>query len=222
MNQALPSGRLYRILIADDCPIFRIGLRTLLSSEPGIEVCGEATNGREILDLLNRANHDLIIMDVNMPQVDGPEVIRLIRQTHPQTRIVGLTTHTTDDFIRRALHAGVNAYILKSDPESELVSAIVHLRRNEVFLTSEVWQSITKKFVRNPTGTNYPNDRLTEREVVILTLLAKGSSNKEVAYKIHVSTRTVEAHRHHIMHKMAFSSLSDLVRFAVRNHLVEP
>lgn len=222
MNQALPSGRLYRILIADDCPIFRRGLRGLLGSQVGIEVCGEATNGGEILDLLNSAKPDLIIMDVNMPHVDVSEVIRSIHQTHPETKVVGLTTRTAEDFIRLALRAGVNAYILKSDAESELVSAIAHLRRQGVFFTSKVWKSITEEFVRSSKRTNRFDLGLTEREVEIVALLANGNSNKEVAYKLHISTRTVEAHRNRIKHKKAFSGLSDFIRFAIRNNLVEP
>jgi two-component system response regulator NreC len=220
VTQAPHSDGVYRVLIADEFPTIRRGLRALLTSQPGIEVCGEASNGIELVDMVSRKKPKLVIMGLTMPQLDEVEGIALLRNACQETKILVFTMHCTEDFIRGALAAGAHAYVLKSDPESELLSAVAHLRQNRVFYTSEILKSLTKHFVAANTH-RMPDDRLTEREVEILCLLASGNSNKEAARKVNLSTRTVEAHRNHIMRKLNFSSTSELIRFAIRKGFIE-
>ena len=212
----------YRVLIADELPVVRRGLCGFLHSRPELETCGEASNGPELWELLRETKPDLIIMGLTMHQTDGVEEgIRSVGNACPGIRILVFTMNTTEDFIRRALDAGAHGYVLKSDPESEMLSAIEHLMHKRVFYTSEVLKSMTRSFVASK-SLGIPHHELTEREIEVVALLANGNSNKEAAAKMNLSIRTVEAHRNHVMNKLKFSSFSDLVRFAIRHGIVQP
>jgi DNA-binding NarL/FixJ family response regulator len=211
----------YRILIADELPVVRRGLCGFLHSRPELEICGEASNGPELLELLREKKPDLIIMGLTMHQTDEPGGIRSVGNACPGIRILVFTTNTTEGFMRRALDAGAHGYVLKSDSESELLSAIEHLMHERVFYTSEVLRSVTRSFVASKSP-GMPHHGLTEREIEVVALLTNGDSNKEAAAKMNLSTRTVEAHRKHVMNKLKFSSFSELVRFAIRHGMVQP
>ena len=211
----------YRVLIADELPVVRRGLCGFLNSRPELETCGEASNGPELWELLRETKPDLIIMGLTMHQTDGVEEgIRSVGNACPGIRILVFTMNTTEDFIRRALNAGAHGYVLKSDPETDLLSAIDHLMHNRGFYTSEVLKSMTRSFVASK-SLGMPHHELTEREIEVVALLANGNSNKEAAAKMNLSIRTVEAHRNHVMNKLKFSSFSDLVRFAIRHGIVQ-
>jgi DNA-binding NarL/FixJ family response regulator len=218
----------YRILVADDHAVVRRGLRSLLESQPGLEVCCEAATGTEAVEMAKAGRPDLMVLDLTMPEMNGLDVTRAVREESPSTAVLVLTVHFSEELAREVLRAGALGYVLKSDADSELLAAIDHVRHNQPFFTSKLAASMAQTFVQGPSsGPNGSGDRalsgspLTTREIEVIQLLAEGKSNKEVAIELGVSTRTIESHRNHIMHKMNFASFSELVRFAVRNNLVE-
>jgi DNA-binding NarL/FixJ family response regulator len=218
----------YRVLVADDHAVVRRGLRSLLESQPGIEVCCEAATGPETLQHVKTDKPDLVVLDLTLPEMNGLDVTRALREQSPSTAILVLTMHFSEELAREVLRAGAMGYVLKSDADGELLAAIDHVRHNQPFFTSALAVSMAHTFVHGPDDASgssaerpLPGSPLTNREVEVIQLLAEGKSNKEAALELGVSTRTVESHRNHIMHKMNFRNFSELVRFAVRNNLVE-
>ncbi|HUJ33241.1 MAG TPA: response regulator transcription factor [Candidatus Acidoferrum sp.] len=220
------TAKPYRILIADDHAVARVGIRTVVKTQPGIEVCSEASTGVEAIERVRKDKPDLVILDLTMPEMNGLDVTRVIREEAPETQVLVLSIHFSEELAREVLRSGALGYVLKSDAESELLTAIDHVRHHQPYFTSQLAASMMQTFVQNR-GANgdhadEPCVRLTAREIEVVQALAEGKSNKQVAARLGVSTRTVESHRNHIMHKMNFASFSDLVKFAVRNNLVEP
>ncbi|MGB6977600.1 MAG: response regulator transcription factor, partial [Candidatus Acidiferrales bacterium] len=214
-----PLAKSYRILIVDDHPVVRRGLRSLLANQPGLEVWAEASTGAEAIELVKRGKPDLVILDLTMPEMDGLAASQKIRAEVPETDILVLTMHFADEIARDALRSGARGYILKSDADTELVAAIERIRHHGTFFTAQLADSMAERFLREPGEGEpgpIPGAPLTPRELEIVHYLASGKSNKEVAAMLKVSTRTVESHRNHIMHKMNFTSFSELVRFAIR------
>lgn len=215
------SGRPpYRVIIVDDHMIVRVGLCAILESQDGIEITGEADTAAGGLEDIKRLKPDLAIVDLTLPDANGLDLIPLIRQESPEIAVMVLTMHFTDEVAREVLRAGALAYVLKSDAHTELLVAVDQVRHKQPFFTSRLAMTMAQNFVDGtpPAGTGLP---LTEREIEVITLLAQGKSNKEVAAKLDISTRTIESHRNNIMRKMGFQTYSDLIRFAVRNNLVE-
>lgn len=216
----------YRILLVDDHSIVRRGLRSLLESQSGLEVCGEAANGVEAVEHVIKDRPDLVVLDLTMPEKNGLEVARLIREESPATHVLILTMHFSEEVAREVLRCGARGYILKSDADVELLAAVRHIQQNKPFFTGKLAATMAESFVRDTdeSGDSWGNEEspLSAREMEVVYLLASGKSNKEVAALINVSTRTVESHRNHIMRKMDFHSFSDLIRFAIRNDLIQP
>jgi DNA-binding NarL/FixJ family response regulator len=212
----------YRVLVADDHPVMRRGLRNLLESQPEIEVAWEASNGIEAIQMIKTGRPDLVILDLTMPEVGGLEVLTAGKQESPTTEFLVLSMHFSDELAREVLRCGAIGYVLKSDADSELLAAVDHARHHQPFFTSSLAVSMARNFVdgRNG-GTTGDELRLTQRELKVVQLLASGKSNKEAAADLGVSPRTVESHRSRIMRRLNFRSFSDLVRFAVRERLVE-
>jgi DNA-binding NarL/FixJ family response regulator len=213
----------YRVLVADDHAVVRHGLRAILEAEPDIEICCEAANGAEAIEFVKKEKPDLIVLDLTMPEKNGLEVARFIRQEAPGTAILILSMHFSEEIARELILCGARGYILKSDAHTELLTAVRHLQQHKPYFTSKLAMTMAASFVRD---TPAPTDEeaaspLSARELEVVQLLAAGKSNKEVAAILGVSTRTIESHRNHIMRKMAFGSFSELVRFAIRNKLVE-
>jgi DNA-binding NarL/FixJ family response regulator len=222
---AARTPRTYKILVADDHPIVRRGLRSLLETQPDMEVCAEASDGATAVEIAIKDRPDLVVLDLTMPEKNGLEVTRLIREESPSTEVLILTMHFSEEVAREVLRCGARGYLLKSDADSELLAAVRHIKNNKPFFTGKLASSMAESFVRDTkgSGTNVSDDtQLSNRELEVVQLLASGKSNKEAAALIGVSTRTVESHRNHIMHKMDFGSFSDLVRFAIRNNLIQP
>ncbi|HTZ74723.1 MAG TPA: response regulator transcription factor [Candidatus Aquilonibacter sp.] len=223
------ASKSYRILVADDHAVVRRGLRALLDAQMGLEVCAEASNGAETLEFVAKMRPDMVVLDLTMPEMNGLDVIRSIKQVSPSTAVLVLTMHFSEELAREVLRAGALAYVLKSDADSELLAAIDHVRHNQHFFTGALAATMANTFVNGPSAEEVPptdhrplpGSPLTHREVEVIQLLAEGKSNKEAALELGVSTRTLESHRTHIMHKMDFRSFSELVRFAVRNNLVD-
>jgi DNA-binding NarL/FixJ family response regulator len=221
-------SRAYRVLVADDHVIVRHGLRVLLESQHGIEVCGEVSNGPEDVEFVKKSRPDLVVLDFAMPDMDGLKVTRAIRQASPNTEVLVFTMHFSEELVHAVLAAGALGYVLKSDADSELLAALDHMRHHQPFFTSELAVTMSHNIIdHSGDGTDtagqtvVPVSLLTPREIDVVRLLATGQSNKEAAVALGVSTRTVESHRDHIMRKMNFSSYSELVRFAVRTKLIE-
>jgi DNA-binding NarL/FixJ family response regulator len=219
----------YRILVADDHAVVRRGLRALLDAQTGLEVCAEASNGPETLETVAKLRPDMVVLDLTMPEMNGLDVTRSIKELSPSTAVLVLTMHFSEELAREVLRAGALAYVLKSDADSELLAAIDHVRHNQPFFTGALAATMANTFVNGSSPEEaspsdhrpLPGSPLTHREVEVIQLLGEGKSNKQAALELGVSTRTVESHRTHIMHKMGFRSFSELVRFAVRNNLVD-
>ncbi len=221
----------YRILVVDDHPVVRRGLRALLDSQPGLEVCGEASTGAEAIGHVRKNKPNLVVLDLTLPEMNGLEVTRAVRGESPETDVLVLTMHFSEEIAREVLRSGALGYVLKSDADTELLAAVDHARHHQPFFTSKLALTMAHNFVMGPKESagasggkqdEAPDSTLTPREIEVVRLLAEGNSNKQVASALGVSTRTIESHRNHIMHKMNFASFSDLIRFAVRNNLVSP
>jgi DNA-binding NarL/FixJ family response regulator len=222
----LPKSKPYRILVVDDHPVVRRGIRAILEMQPDIEWI-EASNGSEASEVAKTMKPDLALIDLTMPEMNGLEVTAAIREQVPETEVIVLSMHFSEELAREVLRCGALGYVLKSDADEELLAAVDHARRHQPFFTTRLAMTMAHNFMAGRAGevvldeNGQPTSPLTERETQVVQLLAEGKSNKEVAAALGVSTRTVESHRNHIMHKMNFTSFSDLIKFAVRNNLVE-
>jgi DNA-binding NarL/FixJ family response regulator len=212
--------RPYRILIVDDHAVVRVGLRAILDTQEGIEIVGEADAAAPALEEVRRVKPDLAIVDLTLPDANGIDLIAMIHQESPDTAVMVLTMHFSEEVAREVLKAGAVGYVLKSDAYTDLLVAVDQIRHKQPYFTSRLALTMAQNFV-DGSGAATNVSHLTEREIEVITLLAQGKSNKEVASKLDISTRTIESHRNHIMRKMRFQSYSDLVRFAVKNNLVE-
>jgi DNA-binding NarL/FixJ family response regulator len=228
MSKESAPAKPYRILVADDHAVVRRGVRTLLESQPGIEVCCEASTGVEAIEYVKKNKPDLVLLDLTMPEMNGLEVARLIRDESPETDVLIFTMHFSEDVAREVLRCGARGYVLKSDADVELLAAVRHVQQHKPFFTGRLAMTMVESFVNDQRDDAarsehpIPGCPLTSRELEIVQLLATGKISKEVAASIGISTRTVESHSNHIMKKMNFASFSDLMRFAIRNSLVEP
>jgi DNA-binding NarL/FixJ family response regulator len=214
-----------RILVADDHELVRRGIRGLLRVGRGWTVVGEATNGREALEKANKLKPDVAILDISMPHIDGLQTTRRILEAAPDTKVVILTMHESDQMVRRVLEAGARAYVLKSDLAAHLVKAVKGVSRGEFFLTPKVSEIVLQGFVKavkEATRTERPKTRPTPRELEIIRLLAEGNPNKQIAAKLGITVRTVETHRAKIMLKLGLHSLTELIHWAIRDEIASP
>ena len=212
-----------QILIADDHELVRKGLRTVLESQPGWKVCGEAVNGRQAVNLARQLRPDVIILDVTMPVLNGLEATRQIRKAMPKAEVLILTMHESEQLVGEVLAAGARGYILKADTSRLLVSAIESLAQHQPFFTGKVSEVVLSGYLKPGEVTHGAETflvRLTTREREIVQLLTEGRTNKEVAVALGVSVKTVDAHRANVMHKLSLHSVTDLVRYAIRNQII--
>jgi DNA-binding NarL/FixJ family response regulator len=220
----MDKERKLRILVADDHDIIRRGLRELLASRAGWEVCAEAKTGREAVTFAEQLKPDVVVMDISMPDLNGLEAARKIRKSVPKAEILILTLHFSDQLVREIVEAGVRAYIMKSDADRDLVSAVEALGNHRPFFTARAAEMLLDGFCRPhaaPDPETVVRNRLTSREREIVQLLAEGKSSKEVAVSLGISVKTAETHRANIMRKLELHSVSELVRYAVRNQIIE-
>ncbi len=213
----------FRILVADDHEVVRKGLCALLQAQADWEVCAEAGDGRDAVDKAQQLKPDVVILDIGMPTLNGLEAARQILKTNPQTKVLILTLHDSDQVVREVLNAGARGFLLKSDAARDLVAAVEALRRDKTYFTSKVAAMVLEGYLKGGTGNTIPSpgrNRLTPREREIVQLLAEGKSTKEVAVALGLSVKTAETHRSNIMRKLQLHSVSDLVLYAVRNNIV--
>jgi DNA-binding NarL/FixJ family response regulator len=213
-----------RILVADDHDIIRRGLKQLLTAHPGWEVCGEAKTGREAVTITEQLKPDIVVLDISMPDLNGLEAARQIMKTSPKTAVLILTVHFTDQLVRDVIESGARGYILKSDADKDLVSAVEAISNRRTYFTREVSEVLLDKISRAdvvPDPNLVMRNRLTSREREIVQLLAEGKSSKEVAVALGISVKTAETHRANIMRKLELHSVSELVLYAIRNQIIE-
>ena len=214
-----------RILIADDHEIVRRGLRALLEDKGEWEVVAEAVSGREALEKAKQTLPTVAIIDVGMPELNGLETTRQLLKMLPQTEVLILTMHENEQIVREVLDAGARGYVLKSDAGRDLVTAVEALCQHRTFFSSKISELLLNSYLKHQDRSeslDSPRSRLTTREREIVQLLAEGKSNKEVASALNISIKTAETHRTNIMNKLDLRSVTELVRYAVRNNIVEP
>lgn len=212
----------FRILIADDHEIVRHGIRTLIAEHPGWEVCGEAVDGRDAIEKARALRPDLALLDVGMPNLNGLDAARQILAFAPRTRVLILTMHESEQVVREVLEVGARGFLLKSDAARDLVSAVEALQGRTTFFTSSVAEMVLNGYLNRGLDERKPlKDRLTPREREVVQLLAEGKSSKEVAVALDLSVKTAETHRTNLMRKLDLHSVADLVRYAVRNNIVQ-
>ena len=212
-----------RILIADDHEVVREGMRAMIEHEPGWEVCGIAINGREAVETAMKLKPEVVVLDMTMPELDGLEALRQIKRALPATEVLVFSAHHSEDVIEQLFDAGAKSYIQKSDAGRHLVAAIKSLAEHKPFFTPEISQILFAKFFspgvrKKQSG---PEHSLTTREREVVRLLAEGHSNKEIANCLGISIRTTETHRATLMRKLDLESLAALVRYAIRNNIIE-
>jgi DNA-binding NarL/FixJ family response regulator len=212
-----------RILLADDHDIVRKGLRYLLNSRAGLEVVGEAMDGRQAVKLAEELSADIVIMDIGMPLLNGIDAAAAIVKKNSNRRVIVLSMHSDEDYVLRALAAGVKGYLLKDTVEADLIRAIETVQKGRSFFSPEIAEVLLEDYVRQlrDRGLQDSYELLTQREKETLQLLAEGKSNKEVATVLNVSPLTVETHRSNLMQKLSLHSTAEIVLYAVRKKLIQ-
>jgi len=212
-----------KILIADDHDVVRKGLRMLIEEHPGWEICGEARSGREAVEKAIQLKPEVTVIDISMPDLNGLEATRQIRKACPKTEVLVITHHDSDEMAAEVLDAGARGYVLKSDSDKDLVHAVETLSQHKPFFTSRVTEILLDN---RGSRVTHPAEsirkRLTMREREILQLLAEGKTAKEVASILGIAIKTSDTHRTNIMRKLNVHSVAELVRYAIRNKIVEP
>jgi DNA-binding NarL/FixJ family response regulator len=213
---------LLRILIADDHEVARKGIRSLLESHAGWEVCGEARDGREAVECATRLKPDVLLLDVGMPNLNGLDATRQILALNPDARILILTVHDSEQVVREVLAAGARGFLLKSDAGRDLVAAVEALQHRRTFFTSSVAQMMLEGYLRPNDEADVSGQRvLTPREREVIQLVAEGKTTKEVATALRLSVKTAETHRTNLMRKLDLHSVAALTLYAVRNGIVQ-
>jgi DNA-binding NarL/FixJ family response regulator len=213
----MPAKRI-RILLADDHSVVRHGFRRILDAQEDMEVVGEVSNGREAVEQATAVQPDVIIMDVTMPELNGIEATRRIAESVPRARVLALSMHRDSVYVREILRAGARGYLLKDSSEGDLIAAVRAVAQGEGYLSPSVSDAVLSDYRKHVTN---PIDMLTSREREVLQQVAEGKTNKEIATTLNLSVYTVEAHRGKIMEKLNLHSASEMVRFAIRNGLID-
>lgn len=220
------TDAMFTLFLADDHTIIRQGLKRIIEENPGHRVIGETGDGLDIEPKLRRLNPDMIILDLSLPNLNGIEAVRKIRRFNKKIKILILTMHKNDEYVYECLLNGAQGYVLKEDADTELLSAITSIQRNNIYISPSFTSDVIKKLVRH---NSLKGDRikrpvsqdLTPREREILKLVAEGNSNRTIADKLHISIRTVEHHRQNLMNKLGAQNTASLVRYAFRNKIIE-
>jgi DNA-binding NarL/FixJ family response regulator len=214
-----------QIILVEDHQIVRDGIKALLTDTPGIEITGEASSCSELMVIIKTKVPDIVIMDVSLPDGSGIEATKILSEEYPLVKVLILSMHTGEDFIFNAIKAGAKGYLPKNTTRKEMLEAIQAISKGEEFFSESISNIILKSYIKKAkTGEKEtpPNEELlTTREMEILKLFAGGLSNQEIADKLFISIRTVESHKNHIMQKLELDSTVDLIKFAIRNKIIE-
>lgn len=209
-----------RVLLADDHTLVRKGLRSLLDAEADIEVVGEAGDGREAVAQAEALIPDVVLMDITMPGLNGLEAARQLQHTRPEVKILVLTVHANSEYAHQILRAGAAGYLVKQAAVAELIAAIHTVVRGETFISAALSPAAVAAYRRQAEATEAPPARLTEREREVLQLVAEGRTNREIAGRLKVSVKTVEAHRAHVMDKLGVRTTAELTKYALRQGII--
>jgi len=211
-----------RVLLADDHGIVRKGLRYVLQRSQGIEVVGEAQDGREALAMAEQLNPDVIVMDIAMPNLNGIDATAQVVKRNPEVGVIMLSVHSDEAYLVRALTAGAKGYLLKDSAENDLPRAVLAVSRGKPFFSPAIAQTLLDDYLRQLQQRDLSDsyDLLTDREKEVLQLLAEGKSNKDVASLLNLSVYTVETHRAHLMQKLNLHNTAEIVLYAVRKKII--
>ena len=207
-----------RILLADDHIVVRQGFRMILAGQPDMEIVGEAGNGREAVELAERLQPEVVVMDVAMPELNGIEATRRLAASAPHTRVLALSMHKDSVYVREILRAGARGYLLKDAIDKDLLASVRAVSRGEGYLSPAISEAVLTDYRKHVTN---PIDLLSSREREVLQMIAEGKTNKDIATVLNLSVYTVEAHRGRILEKLNLHSTTELVKFAIRNGLTE-
>ena len=219
-----PKSEIIRVLLAEDHTIVREGLRSLMDGEAGIEVIGEANDGREAVEKVRQLRPDVVVMDIAMPGLNGLEATRQIRKRFPETQVLILTMHTNEEYVFQILRAGASGYVVKQAASEELIAGIRAVGRGDSFLSPSISGKVIEEYVRQAEAMEEKDryDKLTDREREVLQLIAEGHANREIAELLHISVKTVETHRANLMDKLGIRGTAGLTRYAVRKGVIDP
>jgi two-component system response regulator NreC len=209
------------VLVCDDHELFREGVKTILSSQPDIEVTGEAADGDQAVEQASRLSPDVVLMDISMPLLKGFDAVRRIRKVRPNVKVLILTVYDDEDLVARCLDAGASGYVLKDAPPLQLVYAIHSVYQGQQFLSPKVLTGLVRQYTSQPVDFKGGYELLSDREREILVLLAEGLSLKDIATRLDLSVKTVDAHKYNLMRKLDLHDRSELIRYAIRKKLVE-
>ncbi|MBN4056234.1 response regulator transcription factor [Rhodothermus sp. AH-315-K08] len=210
-----------RIVLADDHQLVRAGFRAILEQRPDLEIIGEASNGHELLDLVRDTRPDVAIVDITMPSLNGIDATARLKREYPDTKVVIVSAHSEVAVAMRALKVGAQAYVVKNSTSSELSAALDSIMKDEVYLSPSISTQIVDSALTGKDLTSAVDERLTARQREVLQLVAEGCTSKEIGERLSLSIRTVDAHRRHIMSVLDIHEVAGLVRYAIREGLIE-
>jgi two-component system response regulator NreC len=214
-------GKKITVLICDDHALFREGVKTVLNAQPDIEVIGEAADGREGVELALTLEPSVVLMDISMPVLKGFDAVRRIKKARPDIRVLILTVYDDEDMVARCLDAGAAGYVLKDSPPPQLIYAIQTVFAGQQYMSPRVLTGVVRQYISQPTDFKGGYELLSDREREILVLLAEGQSLKDIATRLNLSVKTVDAHKYNLMRKLDLHDRSELIRYAIRKRLVE-
>lgn len=209
-----------KILLADDHTILREGLKSLLSTEPDIEIIGEVSNGYDAIALAGRIKPDIVLMDIGMPVMNGIEATRKLKEQYPEIKVLILTQYDSQEYLFTVLSAGASGYVLKRTASSELVWAIKTVHEGLAYLSPVMTQTLIREYLKTEDTSSKTKDVLTPREQEVLKLIAEGLTNQEIADTLVLSLKTVQTHRAHIMEKLNFHDRTELVKYAIKKGVI--
>lgn len=213
-----------KLILVDDHQLVRTGIANLLSGEPAFEIIGEASESKELFELLKKSQPDIAVLDIALPGLSGIEITKKLHNDFPGVRILILSMHTSEEFIFNAINSGARGYLPKNTSRKELIEAIYAIHRGEEYFAESISNVILKSYIKkaksNSTDSENNEKLLSKREIEVLKLFAEGMTNQEIADKLFISIRTVESHKNHIMARLELKTTVDLVKFAIRNNIV--
>ncbi len=213
------TGRI-TVLVVDDHAIVREGIRMVLETDPELDVVGEASSGEEAIERVRELRPAVVVMDIGMPGLSGFEATQRIRETDPEVKVLALTVHDSEAYVFQMLRAGAVGYVLKRAPSADVISAVKTAFRGEAVLHPKVAKLVIADYLARAEGGDDPFDPMSDREREILKLIAEGRTNREIAELLHLSVKTVQAHRNNLMHKLGLHDRVELVKYALRTGII--